>query len=212
MRLVSVLYNDCGPFNQLSVVDSWRVENNPKYLTEEDILLLHGGEDISPSIYNQEPNEFCFAPRKPSRRDTLEIACVEQAVKMGLPIVGICRGAQLICALDGGSLCQHIFGHSQNGGQHPLYDPVTKEILCKSNTAHHQMMIPKPGNVILAQTQEKFRGFGENEEVTEYTTCPEIVWFPEMRAIGIQGHPEWLPKSKFTQLCGEFITKYLLKD
>jgi len=206
--MASVGWRSTDPFD---LMDSIPV-THPNQIERHHVLLLHGGEDISPSIYNQEPNEFCFAPRKPSRRDTLEIACVEQAVKMGLPIVGICRGAQLICALDGGSLCQHIVGHSQNGGQHHLYDPVTKEILCKSNTAHHQMMIPKPGNVILAQTQEKFRGFGENEEVTEYTTCPEIVWFPEMRAIGIQGHPEWLPKSKFTQLCGEFITKYLLKD
>ena len=48
------------------------------------------------------------------------------------------------------------------------------------------MMLPKKGNIILAETQEPFIGYDQDEKQTKYQTCPEIVYFPEMKAIGIQ--------------------------
>lgn len=206
--MASVGYRSQNPFNLMDCIGIKR----PEQIERHHVLLLHGGEDISPAIYNEDPNNFCFADREPTPRDLCEITFITQAVKMGVPIIGICRGAQLICALDGGSLCQHIVGHSKGGTGHTLYDPITKKPLCKSNSAHHQMMLPKKGNIILAETQEPFIGYDQDEKQTKYQTCPEIVYFPEMKAIGIQGHPEWLPKSQFTQICAAFIKQYLLKD
>lgn len=182
---------------------------HPDQLKEGGMVLLHGGEDISPSIYNQEPNNFCHAPRTPSNRDAREMAIVDRAYKMGLPIIGICRGAQLLCAMDGGILIQHIYNHT--GGTHAIVDTETAEIV-KSNSCHHQMMVPSDNAKILAITDEKVRGIDENDREVTFDHCPEVVYFKKLKAIGIQGHPEWLQGSPFVQYCRDIIKRYLLGE
>jgi putative glutamine amidotransferase len=78
-----------------------------------DGLLLQGGADISPLAYGE-------APRKPEWagdpvRDRFEIALVQAFVDAGKPVLGICRGAQLINVALGGSLHQDIPGHRSDG-------------------------------------------------------------------------------------------------
>ena len=79
-------------------------------IKDNHVLILHGGGDISPALYNKP-----VAPRgggyyKPSHRDQQEWMFIKEAVKQNIPIVGICRGAQMLCAFDGGELVQHIKG------------------------------------------------------------------------------------------------------
>jgi len=176
---------------------------------QNSILILHGGADISPSIYNQKNNNHCFAPNKPSDRDLLEMALVNQAVKMGIGIIGICRGAQLLCAMDGGYLIQHIDGHT--GGSHTIVDLETGEYY-KANSCHHQMMVPKADNTskIIAACTTPTQGVGENNKEVQIKFVPEIVYFPDFLALGIQGHPEWIPQSNFNNYCAHLINKYLL--
>ena len=204
MKLLSALYGyDSDPFGLLHHVTTVIY---PQDLTEDGVLLLHGGADISPSIYKQKSISRCHATDKPSHRDEQEMALVNQAVKMGIPIIGICRGAQLICAMDGGHLVQHIDGHV--GGSHKITDTQTnKEIV--SNSCHHQMMVPKKYNVILAESKEPVMGLDQYNYEFEVKSVPEVVYFPQMNAIGIQGHPEWMPNSHFTKYCGAYIQEFL---
>ena len=88
-------------------------------LRDNHVLILHGGGDISPALYNKP-----VAPRgggyyKPSHRDQQEWMFIKEAVKQNIPIVGICRGAQMLCAFDGGELVQHI-----NNQQHQSTDSI----------------------------------------------------------------------------------------
>ncbi len=184
---------------------------SPKQLKENHILLLHGGADISPSIYKQEPISYCHAGHKPSDRDMMEMALVEQAVKMQLPIIGICRGAQLLCAMDGGYLIQHIDGHT--GGKHDIRDTMTNDVY-KANSCHHQMLVPNPehNNVVLAECLQPTTGIDKNEKSIIVKTIPEIVYFPQMNAIGIQGHPEWAPNTPYTAYCSLLIQRYIIKE
>ena len=204
MKLFSALYGiDVDPFGLLrNVTTAFR----PKDLTEDGVLLLHGGADISPSIYKQQSNARCYADKKPSVRDQEEMDLIERAKQLGIPIIGICRGAQLICAMDGGYLVQHIDGHV--GGSHKITDTQTKKEIV-SNSCHHQMMVPKKYNVILAESKEPVMGLDQYNYEFEIKSVPEVVYFPQMNAIGIQGHPEWMPNSHFTEYCGAYIQEFL---
>ena len=98
-----------------------------------DLLCLTGGTDISPSLYYQKQNFYTQSPN--IARDSFEIDLYNTCVRNGIPIVGICRGAQLLCALNGGKLFQHVNNH-----HHPHLIKLNdgREIMVSSD--HHQMM------------------------------------------------------------------------
>lgn len=69
-------------------------------------ILLGGGRDIDPSRYGQEPTEH-LAPTEP-RRDAFELELVERALDRGLPLLGMCRGIQILNVALGGTLVQDL--------------------------------------------------------------------------------------------------------
>lgn len=176
-------------------------------------LLLHGGEDISPSIYNEKNSRFCHAPSVPSNRDKAEIALVKRARDLDLVILGICRGAQLLCALDGGKLVQHIIGHHDH--EHIVQIPDTGITLGKSNTAHHQMMVPRQSKMtqILGVVPHGVMGYSEDNTIRDYTEVPEIVSFSKLKGFGVQFHPEWMkPDDAIVKWCRNYILINIVKD
>ena len=73
-----------------------------------DAVCVSGGEDVDPVRYG-EINEACEAVTP--ARDEIEIALIERARADDLPILGICRGFQVLNVAFGGSLVQHVDGH-----------------------------------------------------------------------------------------------------
>jgi putative glutamine amidotransferase len=71
-----------------------------------DGIALGGGRDIEPSFYGQEPTEH-LAPTEP-RRDAYELELVERALDRRLPILGMCRGIQILNVALGGTLVQDV--------------------------------------------------------------------------------------------------------
>jgi gamma-glutamyl-gamma-aminobutyrate hydrolase PuuD len=71
-----------------------------------DGVMLGGGRDIEPHRYGQEPHEL-LGPPDP-RRDEFELELVERALDRGLPILGTCRGVQLLNVALGGTLVQDV--------------------------------------------------------------------------------------------------------
>jgi putative glutamine amidotransferase len=80
-------------------------------LDRVDGVCLSGGPDIHPSAYGHEPGDE-LGPTEPTL-DAFELALARAADRRGLPILGICRGAQLLNVARGGSLHQHLPGHRQ---------------------------------------------------------------------------------------------------
>jgi len=193
------------PFN---IYNDIQVAHHPNDLTKDGILLLHGGEDISPKLYGETCNKHCYK-YEIGQRDVEEMALVDRAIKMDIPIIGICRGAQLLCAMDGGKLIQHVDGHTT--GFHSLLDTRTGEVL-SSNSCHHQVMIPRKHNTIIAVDRRTVNCVGENNTRFITEEVPEIVYYPKLNALAIQGHPEWLPKSPFQKYCTRLIYEFLLKE
>jgi putative glutamine amidotransferase len=81
-------------------------------LSRLDGLVLSGGGDIDPAVYGAERDPACGPASKD--RDDAEIALARQALDAGVPVLGICRGLQVINVALGGTLIQHlpdVLGH-----------------------------------------------------------------------------------------------------
>ncbi len=86
-------------------------EDAAKFLEFCDGVLFAGGDDVDPKHYGEEI-AFDNVQTTPLR-DDFELALAELLKKTDKPILGICRGAQLLNVAFGGSLYQHIDGHRQ---------------------------------------------------------------------------------------------------
>ena len=78
-----------------------------RYMDEMDGLVLQGGADIAPETYGEEPIEN-GRWRGDVKRDRYEFRLIELALERKLPILGICRGMQLLNAFFGGTLYQDL--------------------------------------------------------------------------------------------------------
>jgi putative glutamine amidotransferase len=96
-------------------------------LGQLDGLMLSGGGDIDPARYDAEPAPETASVR--AERDAAEFALLDAAMSLGLPVLGICRGMQVINVARGGSLHQHlpaVVGHDGHApvpgafGSHPV--------------------------------------------------------------------------------------------
>ncbi len=112
-----------------------------------DGLLLTGGADVSPAYYNETPGPYT---RTNERRDAFEVSLVREALDLDVPILGICRGFQLLNVVMGGKLIQDLPGHAEKADGASVYHEVfvspgsrmTSILGCggfmKVNSRHHQ--------------------------------------------------------------------------
>lgn len=94
-----------------------------------DAVLLAGGADIGADRYGALPHPRTGAPRPD--RDETELAVLVRALELALPVLGVCRGAQLLNVALGGSLAQHlpdVVGHSGHNPQPGVFGTVTVEL------------------------------------------------------------------------------------
>jgi anthranilate/para-aminobenzoate synthase component II len=182
-----------------------------KGLTDVDAVVLWGGQDIHPSLYNEVPHPQNEASALVSERDAFEHRLVLACKAQGIPLIGVCRGAQLLCAEAGGTLVQHMFGH---GYDHHIDTIKNKRI--KVTSSHHQMMYPyKVPHTLIGWSDPprctRYEGAGGKEMNEMYTHHEaEIVYFPSIRGLAIQGHPEYAYASReFIDFCNELVVEYL---
>lgn len=169
-----------------------------------DLLVFWGGEDIHPSLYGEEPNG-AHCGRKPSGRDNFEALMFQHAYGI-IPMLGVCRGAQLITALTGGKLWQDVKNHTS---QHLIVLPDGSKIM--TNSLHHQMMRPTPEMEILAHTETALSPYKTNVHGSfrDENPEPEICYHPQAKALLIQGHPEYNSASnELVRLTRNLLSKY----
>jgi gamma-glutamyl-gamma-aminobutyrate hydrolase PuuD len=188
--LYSASYRSGYPFGQLC--DSVVQVNAPDDMMEENaILVLWGGTDISPTLYNHPESQRTYAGAK--KRDAEEWALLHRAVEMNIPIIGVCRGAQMLCAAAGGFLIQDVSNHA--GADHSV--TTYKGETFKVNTIHHQMMAgyeEVPHEMLAWCEKPLSRGYiykDDKEYVPSETFVEaEAIYFPTLRGLAFQWHPE----------------------
>ncbi len=189
MRLVSAIWDDCHPFDNLPFITGTCSVVEPEKLLKGDILIVHGGEDINPALYGKGRSSMSGASHEISRRDRIEWDLMKRAKELGIPIIGICRGAQMLCALEGGYLIQHVNGHS---GRHLIEMPNKKFL--QVNSIHHQMMQPANSNhELLGWSKTKLSDvYYDVDELVDVEVEPEYIYFPDAQGFAVQWHPEMM--------------------
>jgi len=148
-----------------------------------DGLLLPGGGDVHPRRYGQ---PICGAADIDEDRDELELHAFDAFMRAGRPILGICRGSQLINVALGGTLQQHIPRHSRIGETDRLHPSRTIDETLRAlygerfiiNSAHHQAMDRLGDGLRAVQWAED-----GTVEAIRHETLP---------ILGVQWHPERL--------------------
>lgn len=174
-------------------------------IEEAEVVLFTGGEDINPSLYNKRAHHSTWYTQS---RDDFEVENYKK-VREDQLIVGICRGAQLACALNGGILIQDCNGHG--GCRHNITNGVeTYEI----QSIHHQMMypwdMPKEDYSILFWSDKKRSKTYEGDGVdpSKVSCEPEIIMFHKKghpKTLAIQGHPEMSMDSNVVDMINTII-------
>lgn len=174
-------------------------------MEEADFVVFTGGEDINPRLYGEVAHSSVYYN---NQRDAAEIKGYEQARELGLPMFGICRGAQLLNVLVGGSLYQDVNKH---GSYHNIITD-TGEVF-ETTSVHHQMMRPREGAIIKAwadcQATRRIRmdeGYAADDGEG---IDPEIVIYPDHRMLLVQGHPEFSTNVPELETFRQYVFKLL---
>lgn len=172
-------------------IDMKNRERMKKQLAACDGLLLPGGGDLQPHLYGQKVDPRCGEPDV--ARDEGEWAILEEFLPTGKPILGICRGIQLMNVFCGGtlhqdivdiSICKHSdFKNRAEFTHKVILTPGTKlhTILgvdsCNANSMHHQAAdAVAPGLTVSAVSAD---GIIEGLEKSDHPFFVGVQWHPE---------------------------------
>ncbi len=162
-----------------------------RVLDRLDGLLLSGGGDITPFYFGEEPR--AGLGEVDPERDEWEIALTREALRRDLPLLGICRGLQLLNVAAGGGLIQHLTGpntlqHDQKAPRSCASHTVTVapgtrlaaligDGVLAVNSFHHQSAaFPAPGFEVSAAAPD---GVIEALESAGRRFCLAVQWHPE---------------------------------
>ena len=170
-----------------------------EYINMIDGIIFVGGSDISPCIYNEIPSIY-LSNISPSR-DEVECYLFDKAVKKKIPILGVCRGMQLMNVYFGGDLYQDIYtdlikviNHNYKDKEEIMYfhrinideDSILYKLFGKStivNTFHHQAI------------KNLAKGFKITAKAPD-NIIEAIEYEGDQFIMGIQFHPEFPEHNK----------------
>jgi putative glutamine amidotransferase len=159
-----------------------------------DGLILAGGADIDPGTYGQEahPETTGTVPE----RDAFEVALTRAAIEDELPVLGICRGMQLINVACGGTLLQHLperFGHHEHRRVVGSFDGADHDVILTEGS----LAARAAGELVHATKSHHHQGvdrLGEGLIVSGISTLDELPEALELAdggfVLGVQWHPE----------------------
>lgn len=179
----------------------------PNGLKEEDLdllldrldgLLLSGGSDVDPRLYNEEPSTHCGPVFL--KRDRMETELIRKAYARRMPILGICRGLQMLSSVFGGNMYQDL--PSEKNVFH------SSHVYTKQDAAHYVALTPNSAVYEIYETDsigvnsyhhQSIRQVSENGTIVGVSAdgVIEAVEFSGGHpfTIGVQWHPEMMSES-----------------
>lgn len=172
------------------------------YVELLDGLLLQGGADVSPLSYGQQPLRPEWAGD--AKRDRYEIELIDGFLSAGKPVLGVCRGHQLLNVAFGGTLCQDIVTLRPGARRHvdpELYDQLDHGLLiepysalariygtsiaagapARVNSIHHQA-VDRLGGDLVVEARCADDGCIEAIRARGSTFVAGVQWHPEFHA------------------------------
>jgi putative glutamine amidotransferase len=183
--------------------DEWLAEHPDDALDALDGLVLAGGADIDPSNYGAEPHPKTVNTRP--ERDRAEIALARRALARDVPLLGICRGMQLLNVACGGTLIQHLpddVGHTDHRRSLGSFDNADHDVRLEHGSlaaraagetrhhtkSHHHQGVDRLGEGIVAS------GWSVLDDLVEALELSDRRF-----ALGVQWHPEVDPRSRIVR-------------
>jgi putative glutamine amidotransferase len=170
------------------------IEDPDQLLDLIDGLMLVGGADIDPAFYGQAAHEATV--ETVPERDAFEIALVNAAIERDLPVLGICRGMQLLSVARGGTLLQHLpehFGHGEHLRSIGSFDGADHDVSLRAGS----LAARAAGETEHATKSHHHQGIdrlGEGFVVSGHASLddlPEAIELSDKRfVLGVQWHPE----------------------
>jgi putative glutamine amidotransferase len=154
-----------------------------------DGLVLAGGADLGPSLYGAEAEEHTISTPE---RDTAEMSLVRAALELDMPVLGVCRGMQLLSVAAGGRLHQHLpdlLGHEKHRPAPGVYGEHDARFAAGSRIAglmgddvaircyHHQGVADAGALTVTGWTED---GLAEAVEDPAHTFVLGVQWHPEV--------------------------------
>lgn len=196
---------------------------------ELDGVVIGGGTDVDPLHYGQESLKEDFtdtrhttfldwlvglflgvfrvvfavhsAPGYDPARDAMEQDIIRYALKQQLPALGICRGAQLMNVVLGGSLHQDI-GHFYTEDTNNVRSILPRKAITITENSHLHQMLSTRSCFVNALHNQSINELGENVVVSakEANGVVQAIEKRDQRFfIGVQWHPEYMPQSRTQQ-------------
>ena len=183
-----------GALALLLAPDPALVDDPDEALDRIDGLMLAGGADIDPAAYGAPPHPKTIG--SVPERDTFEVALVRRALERDLPLLGICRGMQVMNVACGGTLHQdlpELLGHEEHRRVLGSFDGADHDV----RLAPGSLAARAAGEELHATKSHHHQGvdrLGDGLVVTGWAVpdeLPEAIELPRNEfALGVQWHPE----------------------
>lgn len=186
-------------------------ETAAEYISRIDKLLLAGGQDISPCLYQEEPHPK-LGPTS-IERDLFEAALIKEAIKQAKPILTVCRGTQLLNVTLGGTLYQDLSLYPDWQVKHDMF-PTPPAFGLHSITVAEASQL-----ATIIGTKTQVNSFHHQALKVLASSLTPIAWSTDQiveavenkaqRILGVQWHPELTHKidHKEQELFNYFVQK-----
>lgn len=171
-----------------------------------DVVVFTGGPDVDPSLYNRPAHVLS---RFSVQRDSDDLETYSWCLDRGVPMIGICRGAQFLHVMNGGTLYQHVDGHI---GDHDILDARNGAVIDKISSTHHQMCVPNREMTILATAnQATSKWLDPRREIKGKAGYSDIeaYFYRDTCCLGFQGHPEFRGYGEYTAWVAAIIDDFI---
>ena len=182
---------DAGGVALLLPPDDEAAQNPAELLDRLDALMLAGGRDVDPLSYGARPDPHTGEPSP--ERDRFELALVSAALERDMPVLGVCRGMQMLNVACGGTLLQHLEGellerHRHTPGVFSDHDVELEPGSLAARAAgaeriavrsHHHQALAELGEGLVVTGRSPEDGIVEAVELPGKRFALGVLWHPE---------------------------------